>query len=181
MKQFILFSACVAATLCASAQERCVNTVVNLTGDQMTLTTSGAKITTQQQNFIYYERGRHRKHEETFSLPGVAADNPSKPLLLSTRQDVAAVPEKYNVSVTTPQNNLTACNDSESHLATMLNMERVAAYTGNYPDTKTEAHYNRVSKHHYKMAARKLRKIEHKEEQIARRSHVNVGVESTKA
>ena len=179
MKQLILISACVAAALSASAQERCVKTVVNLKGDQMTVTTSGAKKTTLQQNFIYYERKRHKKHDEAYSLQGVAANNPSKPLLLSTKRDVSALPEKYKVSVSTPQSNLTACHDSESNLATTLNVERIDAFTGNYPDANTP-HYEQVCKHKYKMAARKMRKIERKEEKIARRSNVNVDVRSIK-
>lgn len=180
MKQLILISACIAASLCATAQERCVKTVVNMKGDQMTLTTSGAKKTTLQQNFIYYERKRHRKHDETYAIPGVAAsNNPSKPLLLSTQRDVAPVPEKYKVAVSAAENNITACNDSEANLATNLNVERVNSYTGNYPGTSVDPCYEEVSKHKYKMAAKKIRKIERKEEKIARRAEVNVGVKST--
>jgi len=179
MKQLMLISVCIAASLWTSAQEQCVKSVVNLKGDQVTLTTSGEKNATLQQNFVYYERKRQRKNDESYSIPKATASNPSKPLLLSTKRDVTAVPEKYRVSVSTPQKNMTACPDSESNLATTLKVERLATFTGNYPGTKVDPRYEEISKRHYKMAARKIRKIERKEEKIARRTEVNVGVKSS--
>jgi len=177
MKRLVLISACVAATSYAFAQGECVKTAVNLSGNQMTLTTSGAKSTTLRDNYVFYERKRHRKNDEVFSVPG--SENPSQPLLLSSRQDVTAIPEKYNVSVTLPERNATACADSDMNVAANLDVERVASYTGNFPATKMEPNYMKVTKRQYKMAMRKKRKIERKEEKIARRTQVNVEVKAT--
>ncbi len=178
MKRLILITASIAATAGAFAQQQCVKTAVNLSGNQMNLTTSGAKSTTSRPAFIYYERKRHRKHDETYTIPGVAAQFPSEPVLLSTSQDVTPVPEKYNVSVTLPQNNMTACADSTMNLEGVLAVERVASYTGNYPANRVTPYYHKVSKRDYKMAVRKKRKIERKEAKIARRTEVNVEVKS---
>lgn len=182
MKRLILISACFAATSIAfaqSAETQCVNTAVNLKGDQMTLTTSGARSATWRHGYVYYEKKRHKKNEEAVKLPGVAAEFPSEPLLLNSSLDVNPVPERYNVSVNLPDPNVTACPDSQVSVATMINVERVASFTGNYPANKTEPKYTKVSKRTYKTAARKMRKIERKEEKIARRAEVNVEVRST--
>ncbi len=181
MKQLILVSACVVATSFAFAQSECVTTAVNLTGNQMTLTTSGAKSTTWRENYVYYERKHQRKRDKSVVIPGVAAKFPSKPILLNTRQDVTAVPEKYNVAVAVPEENMTACPDSQMNVAATLSVERVASYTGNYPANKTEPVYHEVSKRHYKIALRQKRKIERKQEKIARRAKVNVQVKSANA
>lgn len=181
MKRLILIAACIAATTSAMAQKECVKTAVNLTGNQATLTTSGAKSTTVRQNFVYYERKRLRKHDSVVTLPGIAAENPSVPLMLNSTEDVKPVQEMHAVSVSLPQNNVTACPDSAMNLTAMVNVESVASYTGNYPGTKTEPNYVKVSKRHYKMAARKVRKIERKQEKMARKADVNVEIKSTEA
>ena len=182
MKRLILIFASFAATSLAfaqSAQTQCVNTAVNLKGDQLTLTTSGARSATWKHGYVYYEKKRHRKNDSVFTLQGVAAESPSKPLLLNSSLDVTPVPERYNVSVSLPEQSMTACPDSLSTVAAILNVERVASYTGNYPANKTAQNYRKVSKRDYKMAMRKKRKIERKEEKIARRAEVNVEVRST--
>ncbi|GAA4464456.1 hypothetical protein GCM10023093_14830 [Nemorincola caseinilytica] len=178
MKRLILISACFAATVHAYAQSECVKTAVNMTGQQKTLTTSGAKSVTSRQTFVYYERKRLRKNDSAYALPGVAAQYPSEPLLLNSSKDVAPVEEKYNVSVTLPERTLTACPDSVMNVAANLNIERIASYTGNYPEHYAPQ-YHKVSKRSYKVAARKMRKIERKQEKIARRAEVNVETRST--
>ncbi len=180
MKRLVLISACIVAASGAFAQAQCVKTEVSLTGNQMTLTTSGAKTTTSRETYVYYEKKRHRKHDKLYAVPGSTANRyPSKPLMLNNSMDVSPVPEQYNVSVSAPQGPVTACPDSALDVAATLSVERVASYTGNYPGTKDEPVYRKVSKRQYKMAARKKRKIERKEAKIARRAHVNVEVKST--
>lgn len=183
MKRLILMTACVAVASSTFAQEaeNCVKTSVNLTGNQLTLQTSGASTTTTQQNYVFYERKRLRKRDMSYNLPGVVAEHPSKPLMLNDKKDVSPVPEKYNVSVAVPEANHAACEDSAMNVTAMLSVERVASYTGNYPAEKNNAHYKQVKKRHYKMAARKLRKIERKQDKIARKTNVQVEVKSTKA
>lgn len=183
MKRLILMTACVAVASHTFAQEaeNCVKTSVNLTGNQLTMQTSGASTTTTHQNYVFYERKRLRKHDMAYNVPGVAAKYPSKPIMLNDRKDVSAVPEQYNVSVAVPEASHTACADSAMNVTAMLSVERVASYTGNFPANKTNAHYKQVKKRHYKMAARKLRKIERKQDKIARKSNVHVEVKSTKA
>ncbi len=181
MKRLVLISACLAAASFTFAQQQCVKTAVSLSGDKVTLTTSGAKSETARQNFVYYEKKRLRKHDSAITLPGVAAQYPSEPLMLSDEKDVKPVPEKYNVSVGLPQRSMEACPDSSVTLSTSLNVERVSDFTGNYPGSTTEPSYTKVTKHQYKMAARKKRKIERKEEKIARKAEVNVEVRSTEA
>lgn len=168
MKRLILITACFAATSAAFAQPGCVKTAVNLTGNQATLTTSGAKSTTTHESFVYYEKKRPKKNES----------KRAEPLLLNDTRDVNAVPEKYAVSVTTPERNMTACNDSLMNVNATLSVERVASYTGNYPTVKRDDTYTKVSKRDYKVSMRKKRKIEKKEEKIARRADVNVEVKS---
>lgn len=168
MKRLILITVCFAATSGAFAQPGCVKTAVNLTGNQTTLTTSGAKSTTLHENFVYYEK-KHPKKDES---------NRATPLLLNDNRTVNAVPEKYAVSVSTPERNMTACADSLMNVNASLSVERVASYTGNYPALKREATYSKVSKRDYKVSLRKKRKIEKKEAKIARRADVNVDVNS---
>jgi len=181
MKRLIVIGIFVAATSHAFAQQKCVKTAVNLSGNQLTLTTSGAKSTTSRENYVYYERKHHRKHDKAYPIAGVAYKYPSKPILLNSSVDVRPVPEKYNVSVALPEPNMTACADSATDLTASLNVERVASYTGNYLNLAPEKNYQKVSKRHYKIAMRQKRKIERKEEKIARRTHVGVEVKSTKA
>jgi len=179
MKKLILVSACVAATYGAFAQAECVRTAATISGNQMTLTTSGAKSTTTRPAYVYYER-KLRKRDERYAVPGVAADRyASEPLLLNATQEVVAVPEKYNVSVAQPLQNATACADSAMVVDATLKVERVVSFTGNYPASRNEPTYREVSKRQYKMAARKKRKIERKQEKIARRAEVKVDVRST--
>lgn len=169
MKRLILITASFAAISGVYAQQPgCVKTAVNLTGNQTTLTTSGAKSTTTHESFVYYEKKRPKKNES----------NRAEPLLLNDTRDVTAVPEKYAVSVTTPERNMTACNDSLMNVNATLTVERVASYTGNYPSVKRDATYSKVSKRDYKVSMRKKRKIEKKEEKIARRADVSVEVKS---
>lgn len=181
MKRLILISVCFAAASGSFAQNaQCVKTSVNLTGNQMTLTSSGAKTEKTTEGYVYYEKKRkkNKKDQETHALPGVAATNPSRPVMLNDAHEVNPVPEKYTVLVTTPEPSGTACADSAMNVNTMLNVERVASYTGNYPEHRTDKRYTELKKRHYKMALRKKRKIEKKEEKIARRAEVNVEVKS---
>ncbi len=178
MKRLILITACFTATAGAFAQPGCVKTAVNLTGNQTTLTTSGASSSTTNESFVYYEKKRPKKQKGDCSIPGVAYQYPSDPLLLNDTRDVKAVPENYTVRISTPEQNMTACADSTMNVNTMLNVERVGSYTGNYPKMEKRATYSKISKRDYKVSMRKKRKIEKKEEKIARRADVTVEVKS---
>lgn len=191
MKRLILISACFAAASGAFAQEyetnsfvrqpeECVKTAVNLTGNQLTLATSGAKSTTWKKSYVYYEKKRMKKRDKHYQLDGVAAKHPSAPLLLNSSTDITPIPERYNVSVAVPQGNVAACEDSSADVAAVLSVERVASYTGNYMPENRDFKYTKVKKRHYKMAARKIRKIERKQDKIAKRAHVKVETRSTR-
>lgn len=181
MKPLFLISASVLLASSAFAQSRCVNAPVSVKGNQVTVTSSGASSVTNKQAFVYYERKRHHKHEKANSVAGITHKWPSKPVMLNTERDVKAVPESYNVSLATPQGTAAVCPDTTNEVAANLSVEKMATYTGNYPDYRDDRMYKQVSKRDYKMAARKKRKIEKKEMKIARRSGTSVTVKSDRA
>lgn len=181
MKPLFLISASLLLASSAFAQTRCVNAPVSVKGNQVTVTSSGASSVTNKQAFVYYERKHHRKHEKANSVAGITHKWPSKPVMLNSEKEVKAVPESYSVSVSTPQNTASVCPDTTNEVAANLNVEKMATYTGNYPDYRDDRTYKQVTKRQYKMAARKKVKIEKKEMKIARKSGTSVTVRSDRA
>lgn len=179
MKQLILISASFILGSAAFAQNKCVNAPLNVTGNQVTLTSSGAKSVTKQATYVYYDRRRHhRKHDRSYPVAGINVKYPSNPVMLNQGKEVKAVPETYNVSLNTPESNVSVCPDSTLNLNANINVEKVSSYTGNYPDYRDDKTYKQVSKRNYKMAMRKKRKIERKEEKVARKAGAPVDVRS---
>jgi hypothetical protein len=180
MKRLFLVPAVVLIASSAFAQSSCVTTPVNITGNRVTLTSSGAKSVSDNQTYIYYERNCHRRHHHNDAVPMAATldEYSSKPLLLTDDKTVRAVPESYNVSLSTPESNVAVCPDSTLNLNADINVERVASYTGNYPDNTTDRTYKKVSKRDYMMARRKMYKIERKEARVMRKAHTDVDVRS---
>ncbi|MDR3680361.1 MAG: hypothetical protein P4L41_10385 [Flavipsychrobacter sp.] len=182
MKRLIVISATFLATSSAFAQSRCVTAPINMTGSQVTLTSSGSKSVTKEQVYVYYSRRHHRRHDQEYPVSGISDRYPSMPILLRSEKDVKALPEAYNVTITTPQSNVAVCPDSTLNLAANINVEKVSSYTGNYPGTNSDNKvYNKVSKREYKMIARKMRKIKRNEDKIARRSGLTVEARSNRA
>ncbi len=181
MKRLFLIPVALLFASSAFAQSRCITTPVSVTGNRVTLTSSGAKSVTNNETYVYYERNCHRRRHHSQTIPTATASMDaysSKPLLLNSVKNVRAIPESYNVSLSTPQSNVAVCHDSTLNLTADINMERVASYTGNYPDSHTDKEYKKVSKRDYKMARRKMAKIERKEARVARKSHSDVDVRS---
>ncbi len=178
MKQLILISASLVLASSAFAQSKCVTAPVQVSGEQVSITTSGAKSVTKKQTYIYYDRKHHNKHDQAYPVAAIGAKYPSDPLLMTSGKTVKAVPESYNVSLSTPQSNTTICPDTTNMVNATINLEKVSSYTGNYPDYTDDKVYKQVSKREYKMANRKMRKIHRKEEKVARKAGTDVSVRS---
>lgn len=178
MKRLILISASLVLASSAFAQSKCVSAPVQVSGEQVSITTSGAKSVTKKQTYIYYDRKHHHKNDQAYPVAAIGVKYPSEPLMMTSRKDAKAVPETYNVSLTTPQSNATICPDTTNMVNANINLEKVSSYTGNYPDYTDDKVYKQVSKREYKMAERKMRKIHRKEEKVARRAGTGVSVRS---
>ena len=182
MKRLILISASVLIASTSFAQSKCVTAPVTLTGSQVTLTSGGSKYTTNDQVYIYYCRKHHKRHEQPYAVAGINEKYPSWPLLVNSNKDVTALPETYNVTLTTPSNTVSVCPDSTLELTANINVEKTSSYTGNYPNSNSDSKvYKKVSKREFKMAARKMRKIKRQEAKIARRTGMKVEVREPKA
>ena len=166
----------------SAAKTACVNTTVNLQPDmnQISLKSSGTKVVNKDQVYVYYERRHHHKHEAAYPIAGIADKYPSRPVMISTDKDVNIMPETYTVSLTSPQQPVSVCADSALNLTANVNVEKTSSYTGNYPNSDNKT-YKKVSKHEYKMIARRMRRIHRKEEKIARKTRLSVDVASDKA
>lgn len=164
----------------SAAKTACVNVPVNLKPDmnQVTLPSSGTKVTTKDKVFVYYERKHHRKHDQAYPVAGLNAKYPSSPIMVSSEKDEQIMPETYTVSLTSPESSVTACADSTLNLTANINVEKTSSYTGNYPNDN-QKEYKKVSKHHYRQIARRMRRIHRKEEKIARKTGVPVDVRTT--
>lgn len=159
------------------ATTACIVAPVNLTGDmkEVTLNSSGQKLTTTDNVYVYYHRRRHKKKEMAHSRPEIADAYPSRPILLRSTSDVTTVPETYKVTVNTPDNTIKVCPDSVVSLTANINVEKTSEYTGNYPD-KDQKQYKKVSKRVYRKTARKMRKVDRKENRVASLTGVAVKV-----
>ena len=158
----------------------CVNVPVTVTPDmkQITLDNSGSKVTTKQQVYVYYNRKHRRKNENTY--PGISDRYASSPIMVSDTKDMDVVPQTYTVTVSSPQNTVSACADAPLNVMANINVERTSSYTGNYPNSDQKV-YKRVSKHEYKVIARKMRRIKRKEAKIARKTGMAVEVATMQA
>jgi hypothetical protein len=159
----------------------CITVPVSVTPDmnQVSLPASGTKVTTSNETYVYYSRKRHMKHDAAYPVAGIGDKYPSKPLRISAATSEQIVPETYTVNATGAQTSVYACTDKTLNLTANIDLEKTSSYTGNYPksDNKT---YKKVSKRHYKMIARRTRRIERKENKIARKTGVPVDVRTAK-
>jgi len=179
MKRLILISASLLLASSAFAQSQCVTGQVNVMASQATITSSGNKNVTNGKEYVYYCRRHHKKHEKEYTVAGIKDRWPSRPLLLDAEKTVTAAPESYNVTLSTP-GNVSVCPDSAANVNATINVEKVSSFTGNYPVTTDNASYKKVSKHHYKVAARKMRKVERNEQKVARKTGTTVEAHSTR-
>ncbi len=181
MKRIFLISASALLVSSAFAQAPCVSGQVNLTANQVTITSSGDKSVNNEKQYIYYSRRHHKKHEHEYAVAGISDKWPSRPLLLNASTKVVALPETYSVNLSAP-GSVTVCPDSTANVAATIAVEKVSSFTGNYPAGATDnSSYKKVSKHHYKVAVRKMRKIKRNEERVARKTGHAVEAHSKQA
>ncbi len=155
----------------------CVKVPVDVKPDvsQITLPASGSKVTTDNKTFVYYTRKRHKKNEAAYPVAGLSEQYPSKPLEVADRKDMSIQPEAYTVSLSNTKSPVAACENQTLNLTANVNVEKTSTYTGNYPhDGHTS--YQKVSKRHYKMIARKKHNAERKANKIAKRTKQHVEV-----
>ena len=184
MKRFFLISATflVGSSAFAQSTAKCVTAPVTVSGNQVTITSSGNKTVANTQMYVYYSRRHHKMHDQAFPIAAISDKYPSNPLLLSSGVLVNTVPESYSLSLSTPQSNVAVCPDSAMNVEATINLEKVSSYTGNYPGTSSDNKtYKRVTKHEYKVAARKMRKIRRNEAKVARRTGTTVEARSANA
>lgn len=155
----------------------CVKVPVHVRPDvsEITLPASGSKVTTENRTFVYYARKRHKKNDVAYRVAGLNEEYPSEPLEIREKKDVDIKPEAYTVSVSNNTMNVAACEDKPLSLTANVNVEKVAMYTGNYPQ-KDHVSYQKVSKRHYKMIARKMHNAERKANKIAKRTGQPVAI-----
>ncbi len=162
----------------------CITVPVSLTPDmkQVSLPASGTKVTTSNETYVYYTRKHHKKHDAAYPVAGIGDKYPSKPVRINAATNENIVPETYTVSVSGPQRSVYACNDKTLDLTANINLEKTSTYTGNYPNSNSDNKtYKKVSKRNYKMIARRMRRIERKENKIAHKTGVPVYVSTAKA
>ena len=147
---------------------------------QINLSNSGSKVSTKEQVYVYYERKHHRKHDQPYAVAGISDKYPSNPIMISNTKNEDIVPETYNVTLSSPATTVSACPDSTLNLTANINVEKASSYTGNYPN-KDHKEYKKVSKREYRMIARRMRRIERKENKIARKTGVPVDVSVARA
>lgn len=155
----------------ATASTACFNVPVALNNSTKDVTLENNAMKTNTETvYIYYKTKRSQK------LPAEFADlrepNASTPILLSSTKTVESVPQTYRVSLSTPDNNVTVCEDKPLELTANINVEKTSSYTGYYPSKNSK--YKEVSKCVYKKVARKMRKAQNKEEKVARMTGVTV-------
>ncbi len=170
---------------CSKTAKRtaCVNLPVNITPDlkQVNLPGSGAVVAEKNETFVYYSRKHHKKREVASNIPGISGKYISGLVKIDAEKDVNVMPQTYTVSLNNQQNKMvTACADSGAlNLTAGINVEKSSSYTGNYPNQDNK-NYKKVSKHTYKMVSRRMRRIERKENKIARKTGVAVDVSTNK-
>jgi len=160
----------------------CITVPVSVTPDmnQVSLPSSGNQVNVTNETFVYYTRKHHKKNEAAYPVSGISEMYPSRPVRINSQLDQNVNPETYTVTVNTPTKSVYACTDKPLELTANINLEKTSAYTGNYPSSDNRT-YRKVSKHEYKMIARRMRRIERKENKIARRTGVPVDVSTATA
>ena len=177
-----LFAKCGNAFYPKTASTACINVPVQVTPDmsQINLPASGTEVTANDKVFVYYARKHRRKHQADYATTGIPERYPSKPVMVNSKKDETVQPVTYTVSLSNPQNTISACQDAQLNLTANINVEKTSTYTGNYPNDGQNT-YKRVSKHHYKMIARKLRKADRKANRIAKKTNEPVDVKMNSA
>jgi len=155
----------------------CISVPVEVTPDmkEVSLPASGAKVTTDNKTYVYYDRKRGKKDDREYPVSGLNEKYPSEPLLITDQKDVTIQPETYTVSVDPARQDVTACTNNTLGLTANVNVEKTGTYTGNYPES-SHSTYKKVSKRDYKMIARKKSHAERKANKIAKRAAMDVGV-----
>ncbi len=157
-----------------TSKTACITAPVNITTQPKIITTGNpAELATTEKNvYIYYHQRYHKKSLNSYANAEIPDSRPSKPLLLSSKEKAELVPHEYRVTVTAPDDKVKVCHGKPVEVAANINVEYSSAYTGNYPGKTSE--YRKVSKHVYKKSMRKMRRAKHKEDKIARITHVPV-------
>jgi hypothetical protein len=152
----------------------CVTAPVTLSDNMkdVTFNSSGQKLSTTTNVYVYYHRKKHGKNAVAYPIAGIHDDYPSHPLLLKSSTEVKVLPETYKVSVSAVDNSVSVCPDSTLNLATNINVEKVSQYGGF--STKDKKEYKEVSKKTYRKTERKIRKIDRKEDKVARMTGITV-------
>ncbi len=156
----------------------CVNIPVSITPDmkQVSLPNSGVLVADKNETFVYYSRKHPKRHETASTLTGMPDKYPSRLVKIDAEKNMNVMPQTYTVSLNPQQNNMvTACADSTLNLTASVNVEKVSSYTGSYPDQDNK-NYKKVSKHTFNMVAKRMRRVERKENKIARKTGVPVDV-----
>lgn len=155
----------------------CISVPVEVTPDmkEVSLPASGAKVTTDNKTYVYYDRKRGKKDDREYPVTGLNEKYPSEPLLITDQKDITIQPETYTVSVDPARQDVTACTNKTLDLTANVNVEKTGTYTGNYPES-SHSTYKKVSKRDYKMIARKKAHAERKANKIAKRTAMDVGV-----
>src|ERR1700761_4579933 len=102
MKRLFLISASLTIASASFAQSGCVTAPVNISGSQLTLTSSGDKSVTNNEVLIYYSRKHPKRHWQENTIASISDKYHSVPVMLSTEKSVSATPETYNVTLSTP-------------------------------------------------------------------------------
>ncbi len=177
-----LFAKCGNAFYPKTDKTACISVPVQVTPDQkqVNLQSSGSETTTENKVFVYYSRRHHRRGQPAYPVAGLDVKYPSKPIKVDADKEMDVVPETYTVTLSSPETSVTACPDSTLNLTASINVEKTSTYTGNYPNDDHKV-YKKVSKRHYMMIARKMRKAERKANKIARRTGVPVDAKFAKS
>jgi hypothetical protein len=180
-KPLYLFSKCGNAFYPNGTRTACISVPVNVTPDmkQVNLPASGSEVTTTDKVYVYYAKKRHNKDDQAYPVAGVEDKYISKPIQVNSMRNSDVVPETYTVSLSSRANDVTACTDKTLDLTANVNVEKTSTYTGNYPKDDHKV-YKKVSKHQYKVIARKMRKAQKKADKIARRTETSVEVRTEK-
>ncbi len=136
---------------------------------QITLPASGSKVTTDNKTYVYYSRKRHKKSDMAYPVTGLDEQFPSKPKEITERKDITIRPETYTVSLGNTKTDVAACENKTLNLTANVNVEKRSTYTGNYPQADHNT-YQKVSKRHYKMIARKMHSGEKKANRVAKKT-----------
>lgn len=153
----------------------CVSVPINLLSDSHDVTLDNRAVKTTTKNvYIYYSR-KKRDRQLAPEYADLKDPKASNPVLLSSSKHVEPLPQTYRVTLSTPNNRALACEGKTLDLTANVNVEKTSSYTGYYPESTKN--YREVSKHIYKKAARKMCKVQKKQQKVARMTGLPVGSE----